>query len=115
MPRFVILVHDHPFLHWDFMLEVDAVLRTWRLLDEPNSSGEIAAEPLPVHRKHYLDYEGPVSNGRGTVRCWDCGDYTLVQESLTKIFVQLEGQKLNGLAVLECDVDKSCSFSMTAN
>ena len=31
MPRFVILEHDHPSLHWDFILEVGEVLWTWRL------------------------------------------------------------------------------------
>ena len=115
MPQFVILTHDHPFLHWDFMLEDGEVLRTWRLLSEPNSSGEIPAERLPNHRKHYLDYEGPVSNNRGTVWRWDWGVYTLIQETQAKIIVQLEGQKLNGPAVMEYDIEKNCTFSMTVD
>ena len=44
--RFVILTHDHPFLHWDLMLEADGVLRTWRLLQEPTPDTIIVAEPL---------------------------------------------------------------------
>ena len=28
VPRFVILEHDYPELHWDFMLEAGAVLKT---------------------------------------------------------------------------------------
>ena len=77
MPRFVILTHDHPHLHWDFMLEADGVLKTWRLQDEPlpGRKFETPAEPLPDHRIAYLDYEGPVSNNRGIVTrcmntCW---------------------------------------------
>lgn len=71
--RFVILTHDHPFDHWDLMLEAGGVLRTWRLLCEPAPDRIIGAEPLPDHRLHYLDYEGPVSGDRGTVTRWDAG------------------------------------------
>ena len=35
MPRFVILEHDYPELHWDLMLETAGALRTWRLLRPP--------------------------------------------------------------------------------
>ena len=65
MPRYVILDHDHPSRHWDFMLESGGVLRTWRLLAEPTAGGPIAAEPLGDHRIAYLDYEGPLSGDRG--------------------------------------------------
>lgn len=75
MPRYVILTHDHPFLHWDFMLEGDGVLRTWRLLEEPVAGRTVRAEALPDHRDAYLDYEGPVSGGRGSVVQWDHGTY----------------------------------------
>jgi hypothetical protein len=68
MPRFVILEHDHPELHWDFMLEAGAVLRTWRLAAPPALGQVVAAAASFDHRLLYLDYEGPVSGGRGTVR-----------------------------------------------
>ena len=35
MPRFVILEHDHPHLHWDLMLEADGSLHAWRLACVP--------------------------------------------------------------------------------
>lgn len=73
--RFVVLRHDHPFLHWDLMLEVDGVLRTWRLSAEPDTLEPIPAEPLPDHRLAYLEYEGPVSGNRGRVDRWDAGVY----------------------------------------
>ncbi len=35
----------------------------------------IAALALPEHRLAYLDYEGPVSGNRGSVKRWDAGWY----------------------------------------
>ena len=105
MPRFVILTHDFPFLHWDFMLERGKTLRTWRLLQSPDSAERIAAEPLPDHRRHYLDYEGPVSRGRGVVRCWDRGEYTVIEECDSQVVVRLTGSRLIGRAVVERHVD----------
>lgn len=75
MPRYVILTHDHPFPHWDLMLEDGGVLRTWRLLAEPAAGQVVRAEQLADHRLAYLDYEGPVSGGRGSVARWDHGTY----------------------------------------
>src|SRR5205807_395991 len=43
MPRFVILEHDHPELHWDLMLEAGPVLRTWRLAAPPQPGRAVAA------------------------------------------------------------------------
>lgn len=65
--RFAILKHDHPFLHWDFLLDAGETLKTWRLLSPPATGIWIAAELLPDHRRIYLDYEGEVSGNRGTV------------------------------------------------
>ena len=72
--RYVVLRHDHPELHWDFMLEVSGVLKTWRL-PTPPAAGMVEATALPDHRLAYLDYEGPVSGERGSVTCWDRGVY----------------------------------------
>lgn len=63
----MILEHDHPFLHWDFLLETETLLTTWRLLQPPAADTEVAAERLPDHRRRYLTYEGPVSGDRGSV------------------------------------------------
>lgn len=100
MPRFVILTHDFPGWHWDFMLEQTLDLRTWRLLSDPSSSIEVGAEALPAHRAAYLEYEGPVSGNRGTVRRWDHGEYELLEDSTQRVVVQLNGTKLKGLATL---------------
>ncbi|HEV8000157.1 MAG TPA: DNA polymerase ligase N-terminal domain-containing protein [Planctomycetaceae bacterium] len=101
MPRFVVLTHDHPVLHWDFMLEHDGALRTWRLMQPPDGDGPIDAEALPDHRLAYLDSEGPVSGGRGTVVRWDAGTYEIVESAVDRLVVRLAGRKLCGAASLE--------------
>jgi hypothetical protein len=101
MPRFVVLTHDYPLLHWDFMLEHGKKLRTWRLAQRPDAGGSIDAEPLADHRLAYLEYEGAVSGGRGRVTRWDRGDYEGVASSATRIVVHLAGERLRGEALLE--------------
>lgn len=100
MPRFAILIHDHPVLHWDFLLEQGDVLRAWRLLREPDTAGAIPAEPLPDHRRIYLDYEGPVSGNRGTVRQWDAGTFDLLSDSADCLRVRLTGRRLRAIVEL---------------
>lgn len=101
MPRYVILEHDHPSWHLDFMLEMPSALRTWRLHGTPSLGVKIRAEPIGDHRLAYLDYEGPVSGGRGSVKRWDAGDYELVSESPEIVVVDLKGMNLMGRAVIE--------------
>lgn len=105
MPRFAILIHDHPFLHWDLLLEHAQSLRTWRLLANPEgfitqTTDSITAEPLGDHRLHYLDYEGPVSGDRGTVLQWDAGVFETLEQSETCWRVRLEGRRLTGVLTL---------------
>ncbi len=101
MPRFVILTHDHPELHWDLMLEHGGALRTWRLAQPPSAPHErIAAVALPDHRPHYLDYEGPVGGGRGTVQRWDGGTYAIESADEAALQVRLHGKRVAGLARL---------------
>jgi hypothetical protein len=103
MPRFVILEHDHPQLHWDLMLETGDVLRTWRLAAPPEPGAVIAAEPLGDHRRLYLDYEGPVSGNRGSVRRWDVGEFAWLENGGERVTVILRGQCVRGHATLAAD------------
>lgn len=91
--RFAILTHDHPFFHWDLLLEAGEVAWTWRLLDEPSSERHPRAERIGDHRLLYLDYEGPVSGGRGQVTRWDCGTYRVLDESAGELTVLLAGSR----------------------
>jgi hypothetical protein len=100
MPRFVILSHDHPSPHWDFMLEQGEALRTWRLAEVPRPGRTLPAEPLPDHRKAYLDYEGPVSGGRGTVAQVDAGKYCILESDPTGMVLRLDNGRNRMLATL---------------
>jgi hypothetical protein len=101
MPRFVILEHDHPSLHWDLMLESGEKLRTWRLIAPPEKDNpEIEAEPSFDHRLVYLDYEGPVSGNRGHVHRWDHGIYDVIQEAGGLLLLRFDGTKVQGSASL---------------
>jgi hypothetical protein len=101
MPRFVILEHDHPTLHWDLMLEVGLVLRTWRLEAPPRDAESITATAIFDHRLLYLDYEGPVSGGRGRVTRWERGTFTGEVGDKSPILVQLQGEHFQGVLRLE--------------
>jgi hypothetical protein len=101
MPRFVVLEHDWPTLHWDFLLEAGPVLRSWRLLAEPGPQREVPTEPNSVHRLFYLDYEGPVSGERGSVRRWDAGTFEWLLDQPNRIAIALQGGRLKGHCSIE--------------
>lgn len=103
MPRFVILEHDWPIRHWDFLLESGPVLRAWRLFAEPTLGKEVPAEPNGDHRLIYLDYEGLVSGDRGRVVRWDAGTFEWVADDSERIEVALYGAKLLGRCAIVRD------------
>lgn len=112
MPRYVILEHDHPRRHWDFMLEAGPVLRTWRLLAPPETGRTVEAEPTFDHRLVYLDYEGPISGGRGMVSRWDWGTFTWITAEANALTVDLTGHRLSGMAHLR-HRDAAWTFEFT--
>lgn len=86
--RFVILLHSgHGAEHFDMMLECGGALATWQFAAAPTSLGAAAAgqdNELPCrriqdHRLAYLEFEGPVSGGRGRVTRIEQGRYRLVK------------------------------------
>lgn len=115
MPRFVILKHDHPTLHWDFMLQSGGVLRTWRLERPPELGAVISATPIADHRIEYLDYEGEVSGGRGRVTRWDAGEFDWRVDSPRAIEVLLRGGRAAGRVHLIGDESGDWSFMLTSS
>jgi hypothetical protein len=105
MPRFVVLEHDHPQLHWDLMLECGPVLRTWRLAALPRPGQSVSAEASFPHRQLYLNYEGPVSGNRGHVKQADAGLFEWVTPEpiaeMEEVIVLLEGKRLRGRGILQ--------------
>ena len=82
------------------MLEVGDVLKTWALIEAPRAGVEIACKALADHRAAYLDYEGEVSGGRGTVARWDHGVFSIHRQSDTECSVELTGEKMAGVVTL---------------
>ena len=101
MTRFAILCHDSPEgVHWDFLLEMGPVAKTWALPQAPESGVDMTCRALADHRLTYLGYEGPVSGGRGSVARWDRGTCQIDRQSDLELVIGLSGEKLNGRATL---------------
>jgi DNA polymerase Ligase (LigD) len=83
-------------VHWDFLLEHGEVLRCWALEAPIVAGREVPARALPDHRPVYLEYEGEVSGGRGTVRRLDGGTYEARVWTADRVRVRLEGTQLVG-------------------
>ena len=92
--RYVILHHETPpgserGSHYDFMLQRGDVLATWALERVPLAGETVAALKLPDHRLAYLDYEGLLTGGRGTVRRVEAGTYQVEREADDALTVRL--------------------------
>ena len=111
MPRFAVLAHDHPAPHWDLFLEAGPVLRSWRILAPLDPDRPVPAEPGPDHRLLYLDYEGPVSAGRGTVARVDTGLFSYEIDTPDRLIVRLAGARFVGrLAIERAAAGWVCAF-----
>jgi hypothetical protein len=87
------------------MLETQGGLTTWALAKPPDAAPQVAADALPDHRTAYLDYEGPISDERGSVTRWDRGTYQLRRQDLDEIVVVLAGGTLAGEVTLRRSTD----------
>jgi hypothetical protein len=100
--RFVVLHHtgvERP--HHDLMFERPSrtELITFRLAAWP-VPGTAAAEALAAHRAAYLEYEGPVSNGRGEVRRVAQGQYRVRRVDDRRVALELDGEQWGGTIVI---------------
>jgi hypothetical protein len=100
MGRFVILEHLWNGVHWDLMLEVNGVLRTWAIDEAIVAGRDLPARALADHRLHYLEYQGEISGGRGSVRRLDSGSYQSRLWTSELVRFRLEGAQVAGEAVL---------------
>lgn len=129
MPRFVLLLHECPKrkprpTHCDLMFDVGYSLSTWALatlphdwrdlFDEPQltfaSTNEIEVDQLPDHRTAYLDYEGPVSSDRGSVRRLDSGTYTTASGPYE---FAIDGRILRGTIRLQPPAGSNATWQLT--
>jgi len=81
------------------MIEQTGALTTWRLASPPDEQAVDMPQParkLAHHRLAYLDYEGPVSGGRGCVARYDRGmcDQTVGADGA--VLVTFHGVRIGG-------------------
>ena len=101
--RFVVLEHRWEGVHWDFLVEDGPGLRTWAV-DAPIVAGvDLPARGLAAHRRIYLEYEGPISGDRGTVRRWDAGLAWVEVWSEGAVRLRVAGGQLVGVVDLVRD------------
>lgn len=85
--------------HWDLLVDTAGSERvpTWRLALNPlAAAGPIPAERLPDHRRLYLEYEGPLSGGRGRVQRVDHGAARVARLDGDELTAELDGTHLRG-------------------
>lgn len=84
--QYVILEHTvNGAIHFDLMLEIagQELLRTLQLAHWPLPLGDSApCSELWPHRRAYLNYEGEVAGGRGTVKRVESGKWTATGEKM---------------------------------
>jgi hypothetical protein len=102
--RFV--VHEHTVapgdVHFDLMIEDGDVLVTFQLDGAPaiGARGRRSFD----HRVRYLDYEGELTQDRGSVEIWDRGELVDVrgEPRANRYRVRFSGERLVGLYELTC-------------
>jgi hypothetical protein len=86
--------------HWDLMIENGDILATWRLARHPRElstiNARIRCRRISDHRLAYLEYEGPLSGDRGSVRRVDRGMCSIRSELSDRWIVEFRGQILGG-------------------
>lgn len=110
--RYVVLHHVQTSgEHWDFMIEQADALATWQLAANPveGVAMPIAATRIQDHRKQYLQYEGEISDGRGSVTRVAGGTVVVCESSENLWRFELSGT-INGDFRLEKIADKNWRF-----
>jgi hypothetical protein len=125
MPRFVLLFHECPPSydrpsHWDLMLEAGEMLRTWALDRLPHdwsaahsrtaasvpdcpavvAENGVVAVQLRDHRRNFLEFDGPLSANRGTVKRVAAGTYSIESESPDCWRIALNSDEISGIVAL---------------
>jgi hypothetical protein len=98
--KYVVQHHITVNPHFDLMIDNGESLDTWQVhegdMDRLISGKTITAESIEPHRRDYLEYEGPVSQGRGRVEIYDTGEYSDIIREKTHLSLLLKGERLRG-------------------
>ncbi len=103
--QFVVQEHHARALHWDFLLERDAVLASWAVpkglpLERGPRRLAVRTEDHPVE---YASFVGTIPRreyGAGRVSIWDTGTYECEKWSDDEVMVVLHGNRIDGRYVL---------------
>jgi DNA ligase D-like protein (predicted 3'-phosphoesterase) len=111
MPIFVVHEHHASHLHWDFRLESGGVLKSWAIPKQPPLRQGLKRLAIQVqdHAKAYANFQGEIKEGygKGTVKIWDKGTYTLESKKPNKIVFLLNGKQMKGkYALIKTDYGK---------
>jgi len=110
----VFLLHQMPpdsgrVDHWDLMFENRDALVTFASPALLNENSEFKVDHLADHRLAYLDYEGPISGGRGAVNRLDQGRFEVESQTSKELILQIFGQKFCGALTISADSETSGS------
>lgn len=101
------------------MFQTEHLLLTFRLMSlppgVPRKAMEVqAVERLPDHRTRYLDYEGPISGGRGSVRRIAGGSFSVLAAEGENLRIALTSPELCATLELSmCDVGETTELQVS--
>lgn len=101
--QFVVLLHDYPADHWDWMFESANSLLTFRSNPTPFFDEYSKTFPMTLlapHRLDYLTYEGPISGNRGSVKRLGHGYFQWIEKESRRWVLELAGTNLKGTLTL---------------
>lgn len=101
MVKYVIQKHSHRDnpVHWDLMIQSGDKLLTWRIDLSPSELREdvaVKAVVIADHELRFLDYQGAVNNGLGSVEIADKGECKILRQDQSQIEVMFSGKVLSG-------------------
>jgi len=101
--QLIYMIHEHhaSHLHWDLRLEMGGVLKSWAVPKTPSTDKEIKRLAIQVedHPIEYATFKGIIPEGNygaGEVKIWDTGTYEIIEQTKTKLTINISGKKLKG-------------------
>ncbi|HBJ37747.1 MAG TPA: hypothetical protein DDZ51_23920 [Planctomycetaceae bacterium] len=98
--------------HYDWMFQADGCLATWATAEllRTDCADEVGAIVLPDHRVDYLQFEGDVSDDRGSVRRVESGQFELIAAAPDRLEVRTRGNRNCVLVIYRTWCGEGVSF-----